>query len=121
AMAIATIIDETDVALDVLANAVRRYPDAGADLASEFLKLWEGRLNPTAPQQQMNYFFYYGPQGLPSAPLTRGRQHRNLDRLERVLVILEEMGVQGRELPAVASAFRACHASTEVYERGEIS
>ncbi|MFG0285752.1 MAG: hypothetical protein ACF8R7_15150 [Phycisphaerales bacterium JB039] len=122
AMAIATIADETDMALDTLAAAVRRYPDAGVDLADEFLRLWEGRLNPRArPEDEMNYFFYYGPQRLPSAPLTRGRQHRNLDRLERLLVILEDMGVRGRELPSVASAFKACHASTEVYDRTEIS
>lgn len=120
-VAIATIADETDEALDRLTRALARHPDLGIEFADEFLRLWEKRLNPQEPQNENYYFYFYGPQRLPAAPLTRGRQHRNLDRLERLLTIVEGMGVKARQLPSVASAFKACHARTEVYDRAAIS
>ncbi|MFM9997004.1 MAG: hypothetical protein ACKVU4_14530 [Phycisphaerales bacterium] len=123
-IAVATITDETDVALDALALAVRCFPDQGAVFADEFLQLWEGRLNPKARpgEEWMDspYIIYYGAQRLPSAPLTRGRQQRNLALLARLLTILDGIGVPARELPNVTAAFKACHARTEVYNRAEI-
>ncbi|MCH7871924.1 MAG: hypothetical protein IID33_09520, partial [Planctomycetes bacterium] len=121
AIAIATIADQTDVALDVLANAVRRFPESGMDFADEFLKLWEKRLNPrNAPYRGNNPFIFYGRQRVPAAPLTRGRQRRNLDRLERLITLMESMGVHARRLPSVTAVFKACHARTEVIERDQI-
>lgn len=121
-ISVATICDEVDVALDVLAAAVKRFPDQGVELADGFLQLWEKRLNPRAnPNEMDNYYFFYMPQRVPSAPLTRGRQHRNLDKLQRLLGILDTMGVKGLQLPSVTAAFQACHAKSEVFEREEIS
>lgn len=121
AIAIATIADETDVALDVLSNAVRRFPESGMDFADEFLKLWKQRLNPrNAPRRNINPFIFYGRQQVPAAPLTRGRQRRNLDRLERLITLMESMGVHARRLPSVTAVFKACHARTEVIERDQI-
>ncbi len=117
AIAIATICDEHDIGLDVLANAVKRFPQRGADFADEFLVLWQKRLNPRNRPEEENMFFYWGPQRMPAAPLTRGRQRRNLIRLERVIAILDEMGIDGRQLPSVTAAFKGCHARTEVFER----
>jgi hypothetical protein len=120
-ISVATICDEVDVALDVLAAAVKRFPDQGIELADGFLQLWEKRLNPKAnPNEMENYYFFYMPQRVPSAPLTRGRQHRNLDKLERLLGILDTMGVKGLQLPTVTAAFQACHAKSEVFDREEI-
>jgi hypothetical protein len=121
-IAIATIADETDVALDVLTNAVKRFPDQGAEFADGFLQLWEKRLNPRArPGEDMDsYFYFYQQQRVPAAPLTRGRQRRNLEKLERLLKILSDMGVGAPKLPSVTAAFKACHARTEIFERDEI-
>lgn len=122
AMSIATIADETDVALDVLANAAKRFPAQSAEFANDFLVLWEKRLNPKArPGEDFdNPFIFYQRDRVPAAPLTRGRQRRNLERLERLLGILDQMGVPGRHLPGVTTAFKACHAKTEVFDREEI-
>ncbi len=124
AIAIATVADETDVALDVLAAGVRRFPAQGVDFADDFLKLWERRLNPRGRpgEQDMDnpYILYYGQQRVPAAPLTRGRQRRNLDRLEHLLTLLEGMGVDARKLPSVTAAFKACHARTEVFDGEQI-
>ena len=121
AIAIATIADETDVALDVLANAVNRFPENAVDFADSFLQLWEKRLSPrNAPRTNENPFIFYVSQRVPAAPLTRGRQRRNLERLERVISILDSMGVRARHLPSVTTAFKACHARTEVFERDQI-
>lgn len=122
AIAIATIADETDVALDVLTNAVKRFPDQGVEFADTFLQLWEKRLNPrNAPNEYENYFFFYQQNRVPAAPLTRGRQQRNLDKLERLLKILSDMGISAPKLASVTSAFKACHARTEVFNRDEIA
>ena len=124
AMSIATLADETDAALDVLAAAVKHHPAQGKEFANDFLKLWERRLNPKG-REGFNewdnpFIIYYGQQRGPSAPLTRGRQRRNLERLERLLTIVEGLGIRGRELPGVTSAFQACHARTEVFDRDEV-
>lgn len=122
AMSIATIADETDIALDLLARAVARYPDEAADFGDEFLRLWQMRLNPRMSQQEQEemMFYYYRRFQPVAAPLTRGRQRRNLEQLHRLLETLEEVGVASRELPNVAPAFKACHAQTEVFDLDEI-
>lgn len=123
AIAIATIADETDAALDVLANAVKRFPERGTEFADEFLKLWEKRLNPKTRPDDPNenpYFFFYQ-QRMPAAPLTRGRQRRNIELLERLISILDAMGVSARHLPSVTAVFKGCHARTEVFQREEIA
>lgn len=124
AISIATAADEPDVALATLANAARRFPGQGIDLADEFLRLWEKRLNPKSRpgEEWMDspFIFYYG-QRVPAAPLTRGRQRRNLDRLERLLTTLEGMHLEARRMPSVTSVFKACHARTEVFDREQIT
>lgn len=122
AISVATIADETDAALDVLTNAMKRFPDQGADFANEFLVLWEKRLNPKAKQGEAEdeFMFFWRRNQIAAAPLTRGRQRRNVERLERLVTLLEGMGIKGRELPSVTPAFKACHARTEVFERERI-
>jgi hypothetical protein len=118
AISIAMIADETDVALDLLTRGVKAYPDQATELADDFLKLWEKRLNPRMTQQdemEMMYF-YYRRQAPVAAPLTRGRQKRNLEQLDRLLETLDSVGVAARELPSVAPVFKACHAQTEVFD-----
>jgi hypothetical protein len=117
---IATVADETDLALSLLADAVRRTPSQAIDIADAFLKLWEQRLSPRSDYDENVYIFYYWRQYVTQAPLTRGRQRRNLERLGRLMRTLEEIGVDPRTLPSIASAFRSCHGVTEVYELADI-
>lgn len=118
---IATLADETDMALSLLDAAIRKNPEQAADLADSFLVGWERRLNPEAEQDEQNfqYFFFYR-EFIPMAPLTRGRQRRNLDRLDRLMDTLAAIGVEPRSLPAIVPVFKACHARTEVYDKADI-
>lgn len=108
--------DETDVALDYLAQAVKRFPGQGVDLADAFLRQWEERMR-TANQPPQEDFYFYGREPLAAAPLTRGRQRRNLDRLGRLIAVMDGIGLDPRRLPSVAMVFRACHGRTEAFTR----
>lgn len=117
---LATVADETDLALTLLADAVKRTPDQAAALADAFLKTWEGRLSPQSDIDPDMMMYYFWREYVAQAPLTRGRQRRNLDRLGRLMATLQEAGVDPRTLPSITSAFKACHALTEVYERADL-
>jgi len=117
---IATLADETDMALALLERAIEDAPDEAVDLADHFLTSWEKRLNPTQNQNDNIQFYYFYREFLPMAPLTRGRQRRNLDRLDRLMETLAAIGVESRSLPAIVPTFKACHAKTEVYAKEDI-
>ena len=122
AIEIATSADEVDVAIDSLSHAVARFPDQAVELADDFLLRWETGLAPKNaddPNQMM--FIGFVRDGMTSAPLTRGRQRRNLDRLARLMLVLEEIGVDPRKLPNVAKVFSACHGRTEVFTKEGIT
>jgi hypothetical protein len=122
AIEIATSADEVDVAIDSLSHALARFPDQAVELADDFLLRWETGLAPKNaddPNQMM--FIGFVRDGMTSAPLTRGRQRRNLDRLARLMLVLEEIGVDPRKLPNVAKVFSACHGRTEVFTKEGIT
>lgn len=123
AIGIATSADEIDVAIDYLADAVDRFPLQGPELADNFLNQWVSRLGPQGQFDTGDDWQYigFGPGGITSAPLTRGRQRRNLDRLARIMLILDEIGVDPARLPSVAATFGACHGQTEVFRRDGIT
>lgn len=120
-IAIATIADETDEALALLDAAIKSSPSEAATFADHFLSKWVGRLRPISeyPEEMMMFFSVYR-DGMPMAPLTRGRQRRNLDRLDTLVASLRAGGIEPRALPSIVPAFQACHARTEVYERADI-
>ncbi|MFM2164175.1 MAG: hypothetical protein RL325_612, partial [Planctomycetota bacterium] len=122
AIAIATIADETDQAIALLDAAIRSSPGEAAAFADHFLSRWVGRLRPVAeyPEEMMMFFSFYR-DAMPMAPLTRGRQKRNLDRLDALAATLRAAGVEPRALPSMVPAFQACHARTEVYTREAIA
>lgn len=123
AIRLAVSADEVDLAIDSLAHAVKRFPDQAQPLADDLLTGWEARLSPQnafADQDQM-FFIGFARDGMTSAPLTRGRQRRNLDRLARLMFVLEDIGVDPRKLPAVATVFHSCHGATEVFTRDGIT
>ena len=120
-IAIAAIADETDQALALLDAAMRHSPAEAAVFADHFLGKWVGRLRPAVeyPEEMMMFFSFYR-DAMPMAPLTRGRQRRNLDRLDLLVAKLREGGIEPRALPSIVPAFQACHARTEVYEKADI-
>lgn len=117
---IATIADETDLALNLLADAVTRTPDQAVPIADSFLKTWEMRLSPRSDIDPDAMMYYFWREAIAQAPLTRGRQHRNLERLARLIETLRASGVDARTLPTLAPAFKACHGITEVYDPADI-
>lgn len=119
-IAIATVADKTDLALEMLASAIKRTPDQAIDLADHFLVNWEKRLNPRPPENQDQFFFYGYREMTPAAPVTRGRQRRNLDRLKGLIADLQAIGVESRQVPSVTAVFKACYAKTEVFEKSDI-
>lgn len=120
-IAIATTADEIDHALSLTRAANQALPAEAAGTANHFLECWEKRLNPAPDEneQQFMFYFYYR-EFLPMAPLTRGRQQRNLDRLAGLMKDMQTLHVDPAKLPGVVATFRACHAKTEVYQRGDI-
>lgn len=117
---IAAVADETDMALSLLAGAVKRTPDQAAQIADSFLATWEMRLAPKNDMDDDMYIYYFWREYIAQAPLTRGRQRRNLERLGRLMETVQACGVDPRALPNIASTFKACHGVTEVYERSDI-
>ena len=117
---IATIADETDLALSLLADAVKRTPDQAVPIANAFLKAWEMRLSPQSDIDPDAMMYYFWREAIAQAPLTRGRQRRNLERLGRLMETLKESGVDPRSLATIAPAFKACHGITEVYDPADI-
>ncbi|MEY4117359.1 MAG: hypothetical protein RLZZ116_687 [Planctomycetota bacterium] len=120
-IAIATVADETDHALALLDASIKSSPAEAPVFADHFLSKWVVRLRPSVeyPPEMMAYFSFYRDAN-PMAPLTRGRQRRNLDRLDALVASLREGGIEPRALPSIVPAFQACHATTEVYERANI-
>ncbi len=118
AILIATAADEVDIALDYLAHGVKRFPDQAVEFADQFLRRWQTRM---APQNYFGddpmYFVGFVRNDVSSAPLTRGRQRRNLERLTRLMNVLDSIGVESRNLPSVAGVFKSCHGNTEVFTR----
>ncbi|MCE7972741.1 MAG: hypothetical protein DYG92_00220 [Leptolyngbya sp. PLA1] len=120
-IAIATTADEIDQALSLTRAANQALPAEAAGTANHFLECWEKRLNPAPDEneQQFMFYFYYR-EFLPMAPLTRGRQQRNLDRLAGLMKDMQSLGVDPAKLPGVVLTFKACHAKTEVYQKADI-
>lgn len=117
---LAAAADETDQALALLSDAVKRTPDQAVPIANHFLKVWEGRLSPRNDVDEDTMIYYFWREYVAQAPLTRGRQRRNLERLEQLMQTLQTAGIEPRTLPGIASAFKACHGITEVYDRADI-
>lgn len=120
---VALIADETDLALELLAQGVKRQPSMSTELATGFLDLWVGRMRArtTQPVTSSNAFFYsYSRNTRPSTPVTRGWQQRNLDRLAELLNVLEGIGIDGRRLPGVVTALSACYGPSQAYERATV-
>ncbi len=119
-IALATVADETDMALAMLADAAKRTPEAAAAIADDFLTHWQSRLSPAGDMEDEQRLFFFYREAIPAAPLTRGRQRRNLERLQTVMTTIAATGVDPRTLPSIASAFKACHGRSEVFDRAEI-
>lgn len=122
---VATRADEIDVALDILEEGIAKHPDEAEEMGGEFLELWTTRLRPNAGNSQnaaisAAIFAFGGRVGMAAAPLTRGRQARNLDRLRRVLDLMAERGVDPRSVTGVVEAFQACHSASEAYTEADI-
>ncbi len=117
---LAASADEADMALALVADAVKRTPDQAVPIANHFLKMWEGRLSPRNDVDEDTMIYYFWREYIAQAPLTRGRQRRNLERLEQLMQTLRTAGIEPRTLPGIASAFKASHGITEVYDRADI-
>ena len=122
---VATRADEVDTALEILQRGVDKHPEDAAAMGEDFLAVWVNRLRPDAGRNMdaatRAMFMLYGGDGtVTAAPLTRGRQARNLDRLVRVLDMLAERSVDARAVPGVVNAFRACHSRSEAYTEADI-
>lgn len=117
---IATVAGETDTALNLLASAIHRSPDQAREIADAFLKAWQMRLSPKSDIDNDTMIYYFWREYVAQAPLTRGRQRRNIERLGRLIKTLADIGIDARELPDIVPVFKACHGVTEVYERADI-
>ncbi|EMI18253.1 protein disulfide isomerase [Rhodopirellula maiorica SM1] len=120
---VALIADETDLALELLAQGVKRQPAMSTELATEFLDLWVDRMQARTQEPVVNnnvWFYAFSRRSRPSTPVTRGWQQRNLDRLAELLDVLDGIGIDGRKLPGVVTALSACYGPTQAYERDTV-
>ncbi len=118
---IALAADNTDMALGLLAKGMERAPGQSIEMADEFLRVWMPRLNPPPdPRRMQSMIIFAGRVQQASAPLTRGRQDRNLDRLRQLLDLLDKIGANGRTLDRVVAAFAACHGKAETFRRESV-
>ncbi len=120
---VALIADETDLALELLAQGVQRQPAMSTELATGFLNLWVGRMEARTKEPVMNnnaWFYAFSRSARPSTPVTRGWQQRNLDRLAELLDVLDGIGIDGRKLPGVVTALSACYGPTQAYDRATV-
>jgi hypothetical protein len=122
---VATRADEIDTALEILQRGVSKHPEDAQAMGEDFLKLWTNRLRPSSGNNQdaamrAMFMMYGGTSSVTAAPLTRGRQGRNLDRLIAVLRMLDERGVDARTMKGVVAAFRGCHSQAEAYTEADI-
>lgn len=120
AIAVATSTDNAELALELLRDATRRTPREAERLASGFLQRWEQKLRPRAMPDEDQFYFFYRWNVNPAAPLTRGRQRRNMELLRDMVVSLKEIGLDPNLLPRLAGVFQACHGATEVYQREDV-
>ncbi len=119
---VATAAQEVDVALDFLTDAVERFPEQARALADVFLQRWIAQLGSSATDVfEDGMFIGYVRGDMGGAPLTRGRQRRNLAHLARLMLVLDELGIDSQQLPSIAQAFAACHGRTEVFTREGIT
>lgn len=120
---VALIADETDLALELLAQGVERQPAMSTELATGFLNLWVDRMQARTKEPAMNnnaWFYAFSRSARPSTPVTRGWQQRNLDRLAELLDVLDGIGIDGRKLPGVVTALSACYGPTQAYDRATV-
>jgi hypothetical protein len=122
AIAVAATADDNDVALNYLAAAVERFPGEAVEFGEAFLQAWQRRLVPPPPEpDEMDFFWWRGPDMMTAAPLTRGKQRRNLDQLARLMEVMQGIGVDAPRLPSIAGVFKACHGDTEVFSEEGIT
>lgn len=118
---IALAADNTDMALELLGKGIEQAPGQSVEMADEFLRVWMMRLNPAPDPQRMNQFMIIaGRSQRAAAPLTRGRQNRNLDRLKQLLDMLDKVGANGRSLERVVGAFSSCHGKAETFRKESV-
>lgn len=120
---VALIADETDLALELLKQGIERQPSMSTELATGFLNLWVQRMRARMAQPTTSttaWMYAYSRRQRPSAPVTRGWQNRNLDRLAEMITLLDGIGVDGRELPGVVTALQACYGTSQTFQRDAI-
>ncbi len=118
---IALSADNADQALELLAKGIERAPGQSLEMADEFLRVWMIRLNPPPdPRRASQFIIIGGRQQQASAPLTRGRQDRNIERLKQLLDLLDKIGANARSLERVVTAFAACHGKAETFCRENV-
>ena len=118
---IALSADNAEQGLELLAKGIERAPGQSIEMADEFLRVWMMRLNPPPdPRRSQQFMIIGGRMQQASAPLTRGRQDRNLERLKQLLDLLDKIGANGRSLERVVTAFAACHGKAETFQRESV-
>ena len=118
---IALSADNVEQGLDLLAKGIGRAPAQSIEMADDFLRIWMMRLNPAPdPRRAQQFMIIGGRMQQASAPLTRGRQDRNLDRLKQLLDLLDKISANGRSLERVVTAFAACHGKAETFQRESV-
>ncbi|MBX3355499.1 MAG: hypothetical protein KF724_07345 [Phycisphaeraceae bacterium] len=119
-IAIATSVDDIDLALTLLREASARSPTEAERLANTFLARWQGKLGRRMEMDDDMYFYFSRWNMNPAAPVTRGRQRRNLDRVREMVASLRAIGVETNQLPLLVQIFNSCHGATEVFQREDV-
>jgi hypothetical protein len=108
-----------EVAVATLRAAAKRERRDASALAEHLLRSWAVNLSSQADDFDgyPGWWMY----GYGSTTSTRGEQQRKLASLRDVIQILNELGVDAKQLAPTVAVFRACHASDEIYQRADIA
>lgn len=108
-----------EVAVSTLRAAAKRERRDASALAEHLLRSWAANLADS--RSDMDDYPYYWMYGYGSSTSTRGEQQRKLASLRDVIQILNELGVDAKQLAPTVAVFRACHATDEIYQRADIA
>lgn len=117
-ISVALNASDLELAMNLLRDGLRRAPSEASNLADHFLVSWASVLGPRQEANEFPMWMWYNSRT--TAPVTRGKQTRRLQRLHELFAAFESSGLDPRTLPSIVQAFQACHASTEIYTREDI-
>ncbi len=115
-------IQEEELAFPHIEAIAKSDKKTAKTLAEEFLQVWTRNHNPNDARANTNrYVYIFGfEQRANSIPLTRSKQQRNLQELQKWISRLRQLHLDELDEDSLVRAFTTCHSTAEVYRLEDI-